>query len=105
MPKQAEGPDDLLANDFPGLAIDGHFLDQEDRKRINKQVAHLTHVSLQQAEHSYRYREFLSAALPRVRQFCRYSETRADADRQLAAFVRATLQVIQHVEKTYTKRN
>lgn len=70
-----EHADDLLAGDFPDLSIGNRFLDLADRRRINKQVAHLTHVSVGQATSSYHYREFLSAAIPRARQFCHYSES------------------------------
>jgi hypothetical protein len=100
-----EHQDDLLAGDFPELSIETRFLDLTDRRRINKQVAHLTHVSVGQAESSYHYREFLSAALPRARQFCHYCESdTVSPDAQLAAFVRETLNVIQSVEAHYIKR-
>jgi hypothetical protein len=97
--------DDLLASDFPGLTVDGAFLTAPDRRRINKEIAHLTHVSVGQTKRSYRYREFLSLAIPRARQFCEYSDNcMAKSDRQLATFISDTVKVIRYVQAHYINR-
>ena len=93
-------PDDLIPSDFPGLNLGGPFLGAH-RTDINKQVAHLTHLSLGREIHPYPYRKILRAALPSVRAFCAYASTVAAGDRQLALFIDETLKVTEHVDRCY----
>lgn len=95
-------PDDLLPDNFPGLHFSGGFLDDESRRRINKEIAHLTHMALSDPVRSYRYRDFLAAALPHARHFCHYAKTgRVAPDHQLDHFISETLEVLQHVDDHY----
>jgi len=93
-------PDDLVPSDFPGLNLGRAFLGNA-RQDINKQIAHLTHVSLGRAMRPYPYKRILTAALPRVREFCAYARTVTSRDRGLATFVCETIQVIEHIYGVY----
>ncbi|MDA1272804.1 MAG: hypothetical protein O2960_01955 [Verrucomicrobia bacterium] len=92
--------DDLVPSDFPGLSLGGAFLGDE-RRDINKQIAHLTHVSLGATTQPYPYKKILAAAVPRVREFCAYASTTTATDRGLAVFIDETLHVLEHVSQSY----
>ncbi len=71
-------PDDLHQSDFPGFHFNSPFLTREQRDEINKQIAHLTHATLNSGDQKVSYKDFLRGAIPAAEKFCQYLDTLRD---------------------------
>lgn len=96
--------DDLAAEDFVGLSLQTTGIAVDERSRINKHIAHLTHLDLTTQEQSYSYKNSLSAIVPAAIEFCDYVAREVPDDKSLVVFASDIKEVCAVVEREYLQR-
>jgi hypothetical protein len=97
-------PDDLIATDFPGLAITSPGIGLDQRTKINKHIAHLTHLDLEDELHCYSYRDCLDAVMAAAIAFCDHVVEKISDDHGLHQFAVGTKEVCVAVRDNYVNR-
>jgi hypothetical protein len=96
--------DDLILANF-GWDLGGAFLDPEERMKVDKLIAHLTHTFLASTKVDFNYQKMLSAAIRKAKRFCQYAESDVGAaDPALLKHVRRVFGLLESVEKVYGKQ-
>ena len=93
--------DDLIASDFDGFTYDYTGIPKLQRSRINKLIAHLTNMDIQEDVHCYPYRDYLAVVIDPAIAFCDYLITSVPNDDGLHNFASGTKLVIESVFEEY----
>ena len=97
-------PDDLSVKNFPGLSLSGVGIDLAERNKINKYIAHLTHLDLESQTRAYSYRSCLAVVIGPAMDFCDYSVASVPDVNHLHEFARETKTVCEFVKDSYVSK-
>ena len=95
---------ELVASDFENLALNGRGICSFERKKINKQIAHLTTIDLSSDSQGYSYRQSLEVVLPSAIAFCDYVSREEFADSSLVCFADDTKEICELVDTNYVNK-
>jgi hypothetical protein len=97
-----KNPDDVTASDFDGFAASTGFLTKDQRKDINKSVAHLTMTRLDPTPTKYPYAALLKGAIPRCTDFLNFVISSGKVtNKEDVLFLKDTRAILDAIKKTY----
>jgi|GEM_PF-4190563 len=96
--------DDLVASDFPGLSLSSAGIDILERNKINKYIAHLTHLDLDTQIQTYSYRDCLAVVIDPAIAFCKYAKDCLPNVNTLHDLADGTKAICESVHEEYVSR-